>query len=100
MRVMVTSRAERRTESPAGRKTLTPGGGELTVGRNLCSPHRAKSAIFRGAWLAWTLMCHANMKLKTSLLAAAVAATVGLTAPAAHAADGPLLGFSVDGYVA
>lgn len=45
-------------------------------------------------------MCHANMKLASFLAGAAVAATVGLTASAVRAADAPLLGFSVDGYVA
>jgi hypothetical protein len=45
-------------------------------------------------------MCHANMNITTYLAGAAVAAAVGLAAPAARAADGPLVGFSVDGYVA
>src|SRR5262245_53554197 len=45
-------------------------------------------------------MCHANMKIASLLAGAAVAAIVALAAPAARAADGPLLGFSVDGYVA
>jgi hypothetical protein len=45
-------------------------------------------------------MFHANVKIASFLAAAAVATTVGLTASAARAADGPLLGVSVDGYVA
>jgi hypothetical protein len=45
-------------------------------------------------------MCHANMKIASILAGAAIAATVGLTAPAARAADAPLFGVSVDGYVA
>jgi hypothetical protein len=45
-------------------------------------------------------MCHANMKIASCFAGAAAAATIGLTAPTARAADGPLLGFSVDGYLA
>ena len=78
---------------------MTPGGGELTVGRSFFGPRRAKSAICRGGGLARTLMFHANVKTASFIAAAAAATTVGLTAPAARAADGPLLGFSVDGYV-
>jgi len=45
-------------------------------------------------------MCHANMKIAKHLAGAALAAAVGLAAPAARAADAPILGLSVDGYVA
>jgi hypothetical protein len=45
-------------------------------------------------------MCHAKMNITSFLAGAVVAATVGLTAPAARAADAPLFGLSVDGYVA
>jgi hypothetical protein len=78
---------------------LTPGGGELTVERSFFGARRAKSAIFRLGGLARTLMFHANVKTASFIAAAAAATTVGLTAPPARAADGPLLGFSVDGYV-
>jgi len=44
-------------------------------------------------------MFHANVKTASFIAAAVAATTVSLAAPAARAADVPLLGFSVDGYV-
>src|SRR4029453_18761611 len=56
-------------------QTLTPGGGELTVGRSFFGPRCAKSAIFRLDGVARTLMFPATVKIAAFLAAAAVATT-------------------------